>query len=435
VNVNNLEKDRPCIIKVGYTVQDAESFAEDQILQFEALNLSEEAMASLNLAKLNHAAGNYTRAIEFLETVKKISKQDEKELSKLKKKSRELRKKIDDEIQEIGSALQKTDSSSPFVAKLHSRKDELERVLGEANASDASEEVYLLSKVDYKWLSKELNYFKKSAYKEYNDLKERFYAAGNASTPDAFLLFESALHRLETGGRAEYAIDTLDALENAKATVLSQERDSEEDKRRLSLTFENLKSETLDVLDHYSREAAAAKGTEYSSLFLLTSKKVESSIKTAEGSKDGNSQLFALKMDGLNQTKRKLQHTLASLENESRAKLSLIETLSANSNLDDTKKNGVNKKLEAMRRMMAAGEYVNALRAGSSLAKELESHEAEEDNGLLILGVTALAILATIAAYMIKQQKQRKPKRRKLMSFVDFKGREPAVPPQKQRNP
>lgn len=422
-HVHGLEKDKSCLIKVSYLVEDTESFVEEQLIYLDSLNLSIEAEDFLEMARRHAQGGNYTEALEFIEKSKAVSRQDEKESAKLRDKYKELSQKVTDELAEINEVLSKTNFTAPFVDKLYSRKNELERLISESNSSNLTEKINPLEKVDYKWLEKELTSLKKTTYKEYNDLKERFYLTGNSSTPTEFLAFEEAFNRLETGNRLEYAVGAISLLERIKLLVESEEASILHEKEALSISFESLKSETLDVLEQYSKEASAAKGTEYSSLFTLSSKKIEDTIKETGKALDDPS-LFSLKMEYLNQSKRKMQLTLDSLKNESQTKLSLLESLLAQTELDEEKRADMSQKIEVMRQMIAAGEYVNALRTGTAIAKEIDSYETPEDDGLLILGITSLAILATIGVYMLRQKKEKKPQKRKLMSFEDIKNKE-----------
>jgi hypothetical protein len=419
--VEDITEGRKCLFAVSYLVENSESFAKDQITQFDSMNLSKDAQAALGMAKLQSESGNYSKALEFLELARQIAKQNEKDRDKLEKKHDQLSEKLSIELEELGSALLLTNSSSPFVEKLRSRKAELEKVFEEAEGLGLNEQVLALEKADYKWLGKELNSFKKDSFKEYNKLKERFQAAGNLSTPNEFLEFEAALNSLETGNRLEYAVETMRALEEVRALVSSREMLQEQEKTSLLLVFEDLESETADVLDHYSREASAAKGTDYSSLFHISTKKVEDAIDDAEKALDDDPRLLAIKLEQLNKTKMRMEQALSSLKGEASAKISLLEAVAASKEMDAEQAAEVRGKLDAMRRMADSKEYVNALRAGSSLAKELDSEEQDGD-GLLVLGLSSLAILAALGAYIIKQQKPAKTKKRKLLSFMDLGG-------------
>jgi hypothetical protein len=403
--VKGLKKDRPTVLKISYLVEDTASFVNEQIGQLESANLSENSQELLEQARIQAEGGNYSMALEFLEKTRALQKDEEKQRAKLQKEYDGLNKKLIDELGEISTALSATNASAPLLDKLSARKDELQRLLNEAKDKDLSEKVDIIKKTDYKWLEKELNSFRKEAYKEYNDLKESFYLAGNSSTPSEFLEFESALNKLETGGRLEYAVQTLLALQRTKLVVESQENTFQSERQSMEAKLQKMKSEVEETLGRYTKEASSAKGTEYSSLFRESERNVDSMLKEAEKSLDSDPRVFNIKLDNLNKSRQRMQLTLSSLESESKARLSLVETLFSQSEMNEKDRRDIASKMSAMRSMLEAGEYVNALRAGSSIGKDIDSLEQKEDNSLLLLGITALAVLAIVAAYMIRQQK------------------------------
>ncbi len=403
--IRGLDKGRPTILKVSYLVEDTASFVDEQIRQLETANLSEDSRELLEQARIQAGGGNYSMALESLEKSRALQKEEEKQRAKLQKEYDELNKKLVGELGEITGALTTTNASAPLLDKLSARKDELKRLLDEAADKGLSEKVDVIKKTDYKWLEKELNSFRKEAYKGYNDLKERFYLAGNSSTPPQFLEFESAFNKLETGDRLEYAIQTLEALQRAKLVVESQEDATQSEKLSMETKLQKMKSEVEETLGRYAKEASSAKGTEYSSLFKENERNVNNLLKEAEKSVDSNPRVFNAKLDSLNKSMQRMQLTLTSLENESKARLSLVENLFSQSEMDEKDRKDIASKTAAMRTMLEAGEYVNALRAGSAIAKEIDSFEQEGNNSLFLLGITALAVLAIVAVYMIRQQK------------------------------
>jgi hypothetical protein len=97
----------------------------------------------------------------------------------------------------------------------------------------------------------------------------------------------------------------------------------------------------------------------------------------------------------------------------------MIDAYLSQAALENNKKTEIQNKIATMKAMHGSGDYVNSLRAGSAIAKELDSYEKPEDNGLILLGITSLAILAAIGAYILKQQKPKK-EFKKLRKITDF---------------
>jgi hypothetical protein len=362
----------------------------------------------LGQARLQLEGGNYTKALELIEKAEGVTRNQEAEDAKLQKKYDQLNRELAAELEELGAALGGaalgTNATGPFIDRLSARKSELDRVRQEAGGLNLSSALRLLEGVDFGWMGNELSTFRKGTYKEYNSLKERFFKAGNSGTPVEFLEFEGALNRLETGGRLEYAVQAAKALQKVKTLVEAEEAKAKTANDALRASFGLLKSEVLGVQEHYLKEAGVAKGTEYDGYFTETATTLAKKIKDAEVSLGGDARIAAIKMDELNRTKEKMLQALEELKGEAGAKLALVESLFGKSGLDGSKRDGISGKMEIMRAMIAGGEYVNALLAGSAIAKELDASGGKDNNGILLLGLTALAVLSTVVVYMVRQQ-------------------------------
>ncbi len=404
--VSSLKKDRPTTIRVSYLVENTKSLVDDQIVQFNSINLSAEGKQLLEQAKIQAVTGNYTKALELLEKTRSLSTSEEQQASKTDTKYQALNKKLESELAALDLALNSTSLSDPFIEKLKSREKELQKLSGEIEPLNTTAKTEMLDKVDWTWASDQVNIMKKQVYKDYNDLKERFYLSGNSSTPESFTLFESTLNTLESGGRLEYAIKTLEALEKVRETVLQAEVENQNGKNQMQSILDDLQSHVTKISDHYSKQASIAKGTAYSSTFTEIDK-TPTLFKEAKDSISKDKRLFWVKIDVINQSAIKMQGILDSLEEDAAIKISLIEPLIK----EDQKE-----KLAAIKDMMKNGDYVNALRAASALSKEFDSKK--DDNTMIILGITAFAIMGGIA-FHIFTQKPVKKELRKLPSMKE----------------
>ncbi|MEW6723138.1 MAG: hypothetical protein AB1324_07780 [Candidatus Micrarchaeota archaeon] len=408
--VHGLKEGRKAVVRVAYAVEDTESFVKERIGVLDSSNLTEGGKALLEEAKSQSASGNHTNALELIERALAASKQEEKELSKMGQEHALLDAAVRGELAEIESSLPSASNGS-FTEKLKARKSELERVLSEAAGFNLSGKIAALDKVDKKWLEKELTAARKDAYSEYNALKERFYLAGNSSTPGEFLLFEEALGKLESGKRLEYALDALSALDLVASVVERQEEKAAESQENMRKEFEKSSGETLDAIDRYMRQASAAKGTEYSSLFTESEKKIHASLDDAEEAIGSDPRIFWEKMKELEGARERMELVLANLKSEAEAKIAFLEN-------DDAHRKELAPKLESLRRSFSSGDYVNVLRSAGALMKETDSVE-EDESGLLVLGITGLALLAGAGFYIYKQPKPKK-EFRKLPSWGDL---------------
>ncbi|MFH0884968.1 MAG: hypothetical protein V1861_04620 [Candidatus Micrarchaeota archaeon] len=416
--VMGLRKNKETVLKVRYRVEDTESFVRERLSSIEGLDLGPSANTLIQQAKSQASSGNFTEALALLEQAVATAKEEEKANVKLRSQCDSIEKNLREELSEIQSALGRYNSSSPFMLKLISRKNELERALSESNASNLSGKMDKLQNIDGKWLEKEITSLKKELYSRYNDIRERFYSSGNVTTPAEFLAFEEAYRRLEAGARLEYGVEAIQQLDYAENVVASQEELSETKKVGMRGLFDNMKRETLDTLGGYLRQAAAAKGTDYSSIFVESEKKVNSIISETEDAIGADSRIFQSRLEELNRSRERMEAALDSLKNESEARMSMLESILASRKIATERKAELEAKLESIRKMAEVGDYVNALRAQSALAKELDSMEEPEGNGMLILGVTGIALLAGIGFYMAKNPKEKKEPRR-LTSFSD----------------
>jgi hypothetical protein len=427
VLVIGLRKNQEAVLKVRYRVEDTETFVRERLSSIEGLDLGPSGNGLIQLAKSQASSGNFTEALVLIERAISTAKEEEKADAKLQSQRDSIEKSLRGELAEIQSSLEDSNSTSPFMLKLISRKNELERGLAESNSTNLSGRLENLQKIDGKWLEKEIATLKKELYSRYNDIRERFYSSGNLTTPAEFLAFEEAYRRLETGARLEYGVEAIRQLDSAERVVGSQEALSETKKAGMRVLFVNMKNEALDSLERYMRQAAAAKGTDYSSLFIESEKKVNSLANEAENAIDGDPRIFQSRLGELNRSRERMESALDSLKNESEARMSMLDSILASRKIAPERKVELEAKLDSIRKMAAVGDFVNALRAQSALTKELDSIEEPEGNGTLILGVTGIALLAGIGLYMAKNPKEKMEPRR-LTSFS-------ALSPQKQSKP
>jgi hypothetical protein len=170
-------------------------------------------------------------------------------------------------------------------------------------------------------------------------------------------------------------------------------------------------------LKKYIGEATAAKGTEFSPLFTYTEKEVESKITELEKLfKAADQQLVQNKMDSLNKTGQNLVDTINLLRNQANSKLELVERLYNETapGMGQSERNTLEQKIGSMRGLVNSGQYVNALRAAGKILDDIQGAKGGGTNNLLLLGITAIAILAVVIVYVLKQGRGKKPGERVL---------------------
>lgn len=414
--VFDLATNIPTKIHVGYLVDDSKSYSASLLQQYGDTELASASKLLFGQAQEQFDGGNYSQAIGLLKQLQETHKTEQAQIAKIKKKSEELAMKLNSEISDLGASLP-PDTGSPFLSKLEARRIELEKIRAGLSLLNLSAQVAALEAVDFRWIGKEFNSYAKSAYKEYNDLRERFYLAGNSSTPAEFSQFESSLNRFQASPQVEYAVDLDSALTNVRALVEAQEvLRSNEISERGHMVAE-LKKRTNSIISSYEKQYSSAKGTDYSGRFIVGVSTVEKQLKSIESSMDDDYQIFQEDVAALNTSLSKMDDVLSSLKNESLSSLSLLEHLVLNLP-DSDSKTDLRKKLVIMRGLHDSGEYVNSLRAGAAVSEALDQSHSGGDDGLLILGLSAIAILAALAFYMLKPKK--KPALKKVPKMGDF---------------
>jgi len=430
--VSDLGAGEQATIRVSYILENASSYIETKLATFSESNLSSPVDALVNAAETAYEAGNTSEALSKLKEADAKLKSEQNERSKTMKKISSITDEIDDELDEISAALEDAaGSNSSFCAKLKARSDELGRRLDESSSKDPEDALLELEKVDLNWRSKEVTGLRKELFKEYNDLKERFAEAGNATTPPEFIAVENSLNQLEVSGRLEYAIDLLGAMDGAKKVVERAEDAADARMAAQKSMFDSLKDSIGSDLIDYAAEIKAAKGTEFAGLFRWTEKEVKDKISEAEkalASAEGED--LDRKLRALNGTGTDIAGVLSLLENQSKSKMELIEDLyqSSKGSMDESGRNTIEAGISSMKRLTSGGQYVDSLKAGNKILEDIKQAKSSGDNTLLLLGVSALAVLGVAGAYIFKQKdllKKEEKTERKRLKKADEAGQEP----------
>jgi len=430
VTVNSLKKGKMALVKASYVVEQLDAFVFQQIAMLSSATLGQQAQDLLDDAKARANQGDYPGALASIEKAKAAQKDFEKQKDKDQKNNDELAKKAGNELDEINRALDTVTAdgepapNSSIIGKLEMRKEELQKVLNTISASNGSDSSLsnisdLLAKTDDQWLPKELASLKKDLYSQYNGLKERFFLAGNTSTPAEFMDFEAALNRFDAMGKAEYGMEALMKLEQVRSVVAAQESSNSSVFRSMLDSLGDVRSAMESTIEAYGKEAAAAKSTALSSLFTENEKTALKGLDDAQALAGKDQAKFLAKMAELNKSESRMQAILASLKKEAESKLSVIEAALAQKDLDGQKRSDFQVKIDAMRGMLAGNQYVNAIQAGSAISKELDAVKPRDNGGTIVLGLSALAVLGGISFYMMKQKKPEPKKPKKLASLAD----------------
>ncbi len=410
-----LKKGREAVFRVSYAINDTRAYVSERLEELSAMNLSENAQSALADAERLHADGNDTQALGQIEAALAISRSDSKAIEKAEAKCRDMESALLNELAELGG-LDAALAESPLIDRLHARRIELSRVLNATGGTDVPSRLAELEKIDLDWLPRELASMRKELYKEYGDLKERFFAAGNSTTPQSFIDFEESLNRLSSAPRVEYLVEAIGRLSLVEDAVAAQEESSGARKVALRSKFEAARSDLLETMDAYLRQASAAKGTDYSGLFTEAESRVERLAKDAEAASGGDPRIFESSIESMEKSRARMESTLSSLKNESEARLSMLESLLASSNAAEEAKKKASALLESARTAISRGDYVSALRTEKTASEGLEGEDEAGTDPLVPIAITAFAMLAALGFVLVRKP-ERKASLKKLTSF------------------
>jgi len=125
----------------------------------------------------------------------------------------------------------------------------------------------------------------------------------------------------------------------------------------------------------------------------------------------GEPELARNRLDLLKKTAQDLSDTMALLRTQSANRLDSVERLynETKDGMGQADRDAMEQKIAGVRGLIASGQYVNSLKLGSKIIEDIQKTGKKGADSLLLLGITAVAILAVIAVYIIKQREERKP--------------------------
>ncbi len=418
MRIMNLRKGIKSTIRISYQIDDTGSYVQEQISQMEGMNLSIDALSLLDSARIQAGAGNYTAALAYIEKARALSAGQTVQDAKLQAKFDVYSKKVNIELALIDSIIMAAkeenlsgdplgNDSYPLLARLEARKSELGKILSriQSGTMNMSEEVDLLSGVDYSWLPKEIAAFRKDSYSRYNSLKERYLSSGNSTLPGSFSDFESALNQLDASNDPVYAPALAGSLAAADSDVIAQESMLASQKADSSAVLDRVKADLDAIMSRYFDEATSAKGTVYESMFDQAKTDITKKLSDAEAALSKDPRILQLRLDDLDRSRKSMLLTLDSLRNQSENRFGIVTALVNQSDLDENTRKNITDRMSAVRSMIDSGHFINSLRALDTISKQLDSATKKSDSSTLLLGLSAAAVLATLAVYLFTQRK------------------------------
>ena len=422
VEIFNVNENSPATVQVSYTVSDLENYVRTELDKFSGV-IEPDLVALYESAESFYSLGNYKLALTKMEELKDKSSDIEKDKSKLMRKYSDLRRDIENELDDLESAVSKADEldagNSSMIDLFESRDEELSGILGETgNISSSSayseiqDAVDTLEKVDRNWLKKQTKSYLKEATKKLEDYREEFVEYDNDTADDMLENLEHDINVLAATQNAESAVVVIADIEALEGILDGLENELYVETEELRIEFQALKDEMEALLSHYSIEQKTAKGTSIENIFSISESSVTRIISDIEkniGEKPND--YIENRMEDLEDKKEGIDKILSEAETQAKGKLNSIKSVYAakSEGFSEDDKTYISGQILEAEQMISAGNYAGAVKKGDAVIDLINETEVQ-DNTFLILLLASLVVVAVVIVYMIRQQKPKKPK-------------------------
>ncbi len=406
----HLEKESPARVLIQYTITDATEYISKDVSLLEQSNLTDQEKQGLTTVKEYAAENDTDTALELLEKIKASVTLRNQAQEKFDRTHRLLTSSVQKELQTALNTytFYKNRFDSPYLDQLGSWISKLNQTLVDTSSS-SEESITLLESIDNSFTKKLTAAIKKDVLDQYASLKKRFLLFDTIDhRPESFSDLETVLSQVFEGN-LDGSFNLLEKFDTAQKAVIEQEQMKSNETSFLKYQFENSKKDLDALLKNYSKATQAAHGSSFEYLFTIAPKDVDIEIKNTEKLFDKNAPALQIKqqLGVLDARSHAMETTLQTLQTESQSRLQNIDRLFAAQTPEQKDKFG--KRITRIHELVDRGDYVNALKASDALVNDITAAQKKDDTSLIILGVTALFIIALFVAYVLKFSKQ-KPK-------------------------
>lgn len=424
LHLHDLKANETAQLRVRQDVQNVQEYVENQLSEISSENLGYEAIMLLEETQTALEQNESNVALEKLEQLKNQLEKDKKELFKHQQAEQDLVKTLQAERDAINTVLLTTENQThSFLGKLVIRNDFLQDELVEKSNESLPDRLQRLDDIDQNWIKKELRDLEKESFKEYNTIKEEFLARGDSLEEEAFSDFEKSLQRLEISRSLEDLPSFLEDLNAIQQLAIQKQEEYEAKKELLEQQFNAIELSIEEKLTLYSKERKDAQGSMFESWFTLNIDSIEENLKIAKQALKRN-ELVTLEetLQLLQVNDQELNSSLTYLASQATTKLEQAERIYYGrvSELNEDDRSKMLELLNAMRERVAQGEYAKALKVYERFLNSLPEIQEEQNNQLLLLGLTAAFILAALIIYMLKQMRSKPKKKWKKLKPIPF---------------
>jgi len=441
ITVYGLMEGLSATVSISYSINNLDDYIT---LELDRYRSSKEAEIQqlIDEAEAYLLAGNNEAALQKLEEIKKKVSELEKEKAKLLKKYYELVRKINNEIEDLGNALTKSEElgieNNTEVMKLETRKQTLEDELSKVNISDDSTKDEIqsavddLEKIDMNWLEKEVTAISKQAGKDFENYKKEFAEYENANATSLMKQLETDINVLLATDKATDMVIVISDLEKVSDLLEKLEGEKLIELESMQMEFDDLKDTAEALLVRYESEYNDAKKYGMDSIFPITPKSVSTLLSQTEKlieSEDIAGAAHNIEEE-IPEKIEKMQDTLKLISSNAYRKLDEIdyELEIKRGEFSGEQIAEIEKMKSDVEASLSAGSYVQAIKKAGDAITYIKNTKGK-GNTALYLVLASLLIVAALGGYLI-YQKKKKPKMRmfgkeKLEKSADEKPQEP----------
>ncbi|MDO8553900.1 MAG: hypothetical protein Q7S22_03785 [Candidatus Micrarchaeota archaeon] len=408
--IKNLKANKTAEVLISYIVENSLEYVSDQLSLLESLNSTVEIRAFLVSARTNLIANNTEAALRNMDSAEQLIQKMHIEDLANEKQLNQLKIKLENEFDELSNlkeASLKLGVNDASIELLNTQANLIRQKLTQSDSMDKFSAISSLKEIDLTIKDKTISSRKKDAFIEFNKLKSTHLSViGNTDDP-AFDIFEQKFRKLEVTNSPDDFVEMLSALNDVKLLVSTSTSASSSYLSEFSIKFETMKSKLNQVLSAYLSQQSKAKGSKYEQLFSISKTALNKKISSFEDllkNKKSKNELDDAFGD-VSSDADTIINTVALLKSDSSSKLSSIKAMFASkkSILSDSQQTSLAGLIANLEQSNASGDYIDVLKGSEVVSNNLAKNSGSIDNSqLLILGITAILIIAIVIVYIVK---------------------------------
>ncbi|MFH2106554.1 MAG: hypothetical protein ABII22_04785 [Candidatus Micrarchaeota archaeon] len=386
VTMNDLKTNKPALLRVVIEIDDSSAYAANEIESLKSQVVDSDLQSMLQSAEQDLDSGNVDDSIKTIENIRNTINKREIEKLVSNKKKEDFAKVAAEELASYDSILseaRENDLSGAFFDVLSDKAKLLERAV----AGNATE-------FDFSWKKTQVTAIKKQAFTEFNSLKKKYIEIGGQDE-QYFYVFEQAYNKLSLSNDFNDVLPLLKSLKELNDFVESYSSSQISNGSKLKMQKDELDNKVKNLLVIYQKEYSDAKGSRLESLFTVDVKETDKLLKSTPSTAT---------IASLNSTYANLKKTIDTLRSKANVNAADLERLAGDRFKEE---------ILTIKELAQNGDFVKSMKEGDVLLAKM-SKDKGDDKSLIILAVTALAILIALAYHLVSKKPNEPKKFRKL---------------------